>query len=52
MDVKDKILVDIQENKKYNVLDIVGFSGGDANILRNIFSKYDDDFKMMAREEN
>ena len=52
MDVKDKILVDIQENKKYNVLDIVGFNGGDANILRNIFSKYDDDFKMMAREEN
>ena len=51
MDVKDKILVDIQENKKYNVLDIVGFNGGDANILRNIFSKYDDDFKMMAREE-
>ena len=51
MDVKDKILVDIQENKKYNDLDIVGFSGGDANILRNIFSKYDD-FKMMAREEN
>jgi hypothetical protein len=52
MDVKDKILVDIQENKKYKDLDIVGFSGGDANILRNIFSKYDDDFKMMAREEN
>lgn len=52
MDVKDKILVDIQENKKYKDLDIVGFSGGDADILRNIFSKYDDDFKMMAREEN
>lgn len=52
MDVKDKILVDIQENKTYKDLDIVGFSGGDANILRNIFSKYDDDFKMMAREEN
>lgn len=52
MDVKDKILVDIQENKKYKDLDIVGFSGGDANILRNIFSKYDDGFKMMAREEN
>lgn len=52
MDVKDKILVDIQENKKYKDLNIVGFSGGDANILRNIFSKYDDDFKMMAREEN
>lgn len=30
MDVKDKILVDIQENKKYKDLDIVGFSGGDA----------------------
>nr|DAU66614.1 MAG TPA: Ribosome-60S, ribosome biogenesis, LSU processome.7A [Caudoviricetes sp.] len=52
MDVKDKILVDIQVNKKYKDLDIVGFSGGDASILRNIFSKYDDDFKMMAREEN
>lgn len=52
MDVKDKILVDIQENKKYKDLDIVGFSGGDANILCNIFSKYDDDFKVMAREEN
>lgn len=48
MDVKDKILVDIQENKKYNDLDIVGFSGGDANIIRNILSKYDDDFKRMA----
>lgn len=52
MDVKDKILVDIQENKKYKDLDIVGFSGGDANILRNIFSKYDDDFKRMAKEDN
>nr|DAP29773.1 MAG TPA: Ribosome-60S, ribosome biogenesis, LSU processome.7A [Bacteriophage sp.] len=48
MDVKDKILVDIQENKKYKDLDIVGFSGGDANIIRNILSKYDDDFKRMA----
>lgn len=50
MDVKDKILVDIQENKKYRDLDIVGLSGSDANILRNIFSKYDDAFKKMANE--
>lgn len=52
MDVKDKILVDIQENKKYKDLPIHGFSESDANILRNIFSKYDEDFKKMAMEED
>ena len=52
MDVKDKILVDIQENKKYKDLDIVGFSGSDATLIRNIFSKYDEDFKKMAKEDN
>lgn len=30
MDVKDKILVYLQENIKYKDLDIVGFSGGDV----------------------
>ena len=52
MDVKDKILVDIQENKKYKDLDIVGFSGSDVTLIRNIFSKYDEDFKKMAKEDN
>lgn len=52
MDVKDKILVDIRENKKYKDLDIVGFSGSDATLIRNIFSKYDEDFKKMAKEDN
>lgn len=52
MDVKDKILVDIQENKKYKDLDIVGFSGSDATLIRNIFYKYDEDFKKMAKEDN
>ena len=50
MDAKDKILVDIQENKKYKDLDIVGFSGSDAILIRNIFSKYDEAFKKMAKE--
>lgn len=52
MDAVDKIIVDIQESKKYKDLEIVGFNDGDANILRNIFSKYDDDFKRMAKEDN
>ena len=52
MDAKDKTLVDIQENKKYKDLDIVGFSGSDATLIRNIFSKYDEDFKKMAKEDN
>lgn len=52
MNAVDKIIVDIQESKKYKDLEIVGFNGGDANILRNIFSKYDDDFKRMAKEDN
>lgn len=50
MDAKDKFLVDIQENKKYKDLDIVGFSGSDATLIRNIFPKYDEDFKKMAKE--
>ena len=52
MDVKDTILVDIQENKRYKDLPIQGFSGSDVTILRNIFTRYDKEFKKMAREDN
>lgn len=53
MDAKDKILVDIRENKKYSHIRIAdGFRNIDANILRSIFIKYDEDFKKMAREED
>nr|DAR91115.1 MAG TPA: hypothetical protein [Caudoviricetes sp.] len=52
MDVKDKILVDIKENKKYTDLPIQSFSGSDVTILRNIFTRYDKEFKKMAREDN
>lgn len=53
MDAKDKILVDIQENKKYSHIRIAdGLSAKKSDILRSIFIKYDEDFKKMAREED
>lgn len=52
MDVKDRILVDIQENKKYSHIHISdGLKGKKAEILRKVMIKFDDDFKRMAREE-
>ena len=49
MDVKD---LDTQEDKKYSHIRIDGLSGIDANILRSILIKYDEDFKKMARGED
>lgn len=52
MDVKDKILVDIQENKKYSHIHISdGLSAKKSDILRKVMIKYDSDFKRMAKEE-
>ena len=49
---KDKILVDIQENKKYSHITISeGLSSKTSNILRKVMIKYDSDFKRMANEE-
>ena len=53
MDVKDKILVDIQENKKYSHIRIRiadGLSAKKSDILRKVMIKYDSDFKRMAKE--
>lgn len=51
MDVKDKILVDIQENKKYSHIRIAdGLSDKKSDILRKVMIKYDSDFKRMAKE--
>lgn len=51
MDVKDKILVDIQENKKYSHIRIAdGLSAKKSDILRKVMIKYDSDFKRMAKE--
>lgn len=48
VDVKD---LDTQEDKKYSHIHIAdGFRNIDANILRSIFIKYDEDFKKMAKE--
>lgn len=52
MDVKDKILVDIQENKKYSHIRIAdGLSAKKSDILRKVMIKYDSDFKRMAKED-
>lgn len=51
MDVKDKIFVDIQENKKYSHIRIAdGLSAKKSDILRKVMIKYDSDFKRMAKE--
>ena len=51
MDAKDKILVDIQENKKYSHIRIAaGLSAKKSDILRKVMIKYDSDFKRMAKE--
>nr|DAK76104.1 MAG TPA: hypothetical protein [Bacteriophage sp.] len=51
MDVKDKILVDIQENKKYSHIRIAdGLSAKKSDILRKVMIKYDSDFKRMSKE--
>mgnify|MGYP000464342599 FL=1 len=51
MDAKDKILVDIQENKKYSHIRIAdGLSTKKSDILRKVMIKYDSDFKRMAKE--
>lgn len=51
MDAKYKILVDIQENKKYSHIRIAdGLSAKKSDILRKVMIKYDSDFKRMAKE--
>ena len=51
MYVKDRILVDIQENKKYSHITISdGLSSKKSDILRKVMIKYDSDFKRMAKE--